>query len=87
MQRENKQQGFVVRNLATLTTNYVRRQRKFLLAPSAHAVGCQEEIPSGEYQFMFRNLIDTYLRPEPGKPTCERPNNNFCQEVYGARNR
>jgi hypothetical protein len=56
-----------------LTTNYVRRQRMFLLVPSAHAVGCQEEIPPGKYQFMLRNLIDTYLRPEFGKSTANVP--------------
>jgi len=75
--------GGPVTSIATLTTNYVRWM--FLLVPSAHAVGCQEEIPPGKHRFMFRNnLIDTYLRPEFGKSSCERPNNNVCQDVYGA---
>jgi hypothetical protein len=57
----------------------------FLLVSSAHAVECQEKIPSSEHRVMLRNLFDTYLCPETGKSTGERPNNNFCQEVYGAK--
>ena len=29
----------------------------FFLVPSAHAMGCQEEIPPGEHPFMLRNHI------------------------------
>jgi hypothetical protein len=57
-------------------TNYARWM--FFLVPSAHVVECQEEMPPGEYRFMFRNLIDTFLRPEFGESSCKRPNNNFC---------
>jgi hypothetical protein len=55
----------------------------FLLVPSAHAVGCQEEIPPGEHRFMLRDPTDTYLRPEFRKSSYECPNNNLYQEVYG----
>ena len=78
MQRDNEQHValLAVNSIATSTTNYVRWT--LLLA---HAVACQE-IPPGEHRFMLRNLIDTYLCPEVGKSSCERPNNNFCQEFY-----
>jgi len=85
------QRGFLRRaplaitSIATLTTNYVRWM--FLLVPCVHAVGCQEEIPPGEHRFMLRNLIDTYLRPEFGRSSCERLNNIVFQDVYGAGNR
>jgi hypothetical protein len=45
--------SLTVTSFATLTTNYVRRQRMFLLVPSAHAVGCQEGISPGEYRCMY----------------------------------
>ena len=39
--------SLAVTSIATLTTNYVRWM--FLVVPSAHAVGYQEEIPPGEH--------------------------------------
>jgi len=44
-----------ITSIATLTTNYVRWM--FLLVPSAHAVGCQEEIPPGEYRLCCAILL------------------------------
>jgi len=62
MQRDNEQvASLAVNSIATLKTNYVRWM--FLLVPSVHAVGCQEEIPPGpgEHRFMLRNLL-THIR-------------------------
>ena len=44
----------------------------------------KKKFPQVSTRVMLRNLFDTYLRSETGKSTGERPNNNFCQEVYGA---
>ena len=62
MQRlgDNKQHvaSLAVNLVATLTTNYVRWM--FLLVPSAHAMGCQEEIPPGEYRLCCA-ILSTHI--------------------------